>query len=201
MKVWSVALRALAAATMIAYPAFVWLGLSSGSPRQVAIVLLALMTPAYLLRRSKLERRSGVGLAAAPLTILGLLVVSAVFDGADFIRATPVAANVVLLISFGATLRRGSVPMIERFARLQEPDLDASKQAWCRAWTKIWCAFFVANGAVALALAALADLRTWALYNGGIAYALIGALFALEWLLRRRRFPDLRARRAAEQEQ
>ena len=200
MKVWSVALRVLAAATMIAYPAFVWLGLSSGSPRQVAIILLALMTPACLLRRSKRERGQGVALVAVPITILGLLVVSAVFDGADFIRATPVAANVVLLISFCATLRRGSVPMIERFARLQEPDLDEPKQAWCRAWTKIWCAFFVANGAVALALAALADLRTWALYNGGIAYALIGALFALEWLLRRRRFPDLRARRAAEQD-
>ena len=200
MKVWSVVLRALAAAAMIAYPGFVWLGLSSGSPRQVAIVLLALMAPAYLLRKAKPASSPGAGLAAVPVTIFGLLIVSAVLDGADFIRATPVAANVVLLISFGGTLRRGSVPMIERFARLQEPALDGPKQEWCRTWTKIWCAFFVANGAVALTLATLADLRAWALYNGGIAYALIGALFSLEWLLRRRRFPDLRARRAAEQD-
>ena len=100
------------------------------------------------------------------------------------------AANAVLLLSFGATLRRGSTPMIERFARLQEPDLSLPKQAWCRTWTKIWCAFFIANGAIAAGLARYADVEAWAFYNGLLAYALIGSLLALEWTLRRARFRD-----------
>ena len=61
--------------------------------------------------------------------------------------------------------------------------------AWCRMWTWIWCTFFVINGSIATALALLAPLDWWALYNGLIAYALIGALLLGEWLLRRRRFP------------
>ena len=41
--------------------------------------------------------------------------------------------------------------------------------------------------ATAAALARYADLESWAFYNGLLAYALIGSLFALEWLLRRAR--------------
>ena len=74
----------------------------------------------------------------------------------------------------------------------QEKELDAPKQAWCRMWTWIWCAFFVANGTTAALLAVFADIKWWALYNGLLCYALIGGLFASEWLLRRVRFPDIR---------
>ena len=154
MKVWAILLRATAAAALVAYPAFVWIGLASGSPRTVAIVLSALMVPALVLRKRRSDAEPTLrGLAAVPATILAILLVAAVLDGTAYILATPVAANAVLLVSFGVTLRAGSRPMIERFARLQEPDLSPPKQAWCRMWTWIWCAFFVANGAAAAALA------------------------------------------------
>ena len=190
MTAWTIFVRVLAAVAMVAYPVVVWLGMSSGSPRQIAIILLAVMTPAVLMK----SRRAGAsrqvrGLAAVPATILAVLVAAALMDAADYILVTPVAANAVLLLSFGLTLRAGSAPMIERFARLQEPTLSAAQRSWCRRWTKIWCGFFVSNGATAALLAAYADLSWWAFYNGLLAYALIGALFALEWSLRRRRFP------------
>lgn len=170
---------------MIAYPVVVWLGLSSGSPRLVATALLAVMAPALLLRRRAAARE---GLAVVPVAIFLLLGAAALLNESGLVLATPVAANVVLLATFGVTLRRGSAPMIERFARLQEPSLDAPKRAWCRLWTKLWCAFFVANGATAAALALRGDLQAWALYNGMIAYALIAAMLGLEWALRRARF-------------
>ena len=161
---------------MIAYPIVVWQGLAQGSPRQVAIVLLAVMTPALLLKARKAPAEARVrGLAAVPATILAVLLAAAILDGSGLILMTPVAANAVLLVSFGVTLRKGSVPMIERFARLQEPDLSAPKQTWCRLWTKIWCGFFVANGATAAALARYADLESWAFYNGLLAYAEVAA--------------------------
>ena len=197
MKVWAILLRATAAAALVAYPAFVWIGLASGSPRTVAIVLSALMVPALVLRKRRSDAEPTLrGLPAVPATILAILLVAAVLDGTAYILATPVAANAVLLVSFGVTLRASSRPMIERFARLQEPDLSPPKQAWCRMWTWIWCAFFVANGAAAAALALYAEMKWWAFYNGLLAYALIGCLFAIEWLLRRVRFPDLRGRKA-----
>jgi len=74
---------------------------------------------------------------------------------------------------------------------LQTEQLTLPQQDWCRMWTRIWCAFFVVNGALALALALAAPLSWWAFYNGLLAYMLIGALLGTEWVLRRRRFPDI----------
>src|SRR6185436_7648546 len=58
---------------------------------------------------------------------------------------------------------------------------------------RIWCLFFALNGSTALLLALAAPLAWWTLYNGLIAYLLIGALFATEWILRRRRFRTARS--------
>ncbi len=192
MSLWSAVLRVVGAIALLFYPVFVWLGLSAGSARHVALVLLLVMAPALVLRLRQSARQAVRGLAAVPLSIVAVLAVAAVLDAHDLILAVPVCTNAVLLVAFGSTLRRGSMPMIERFARLTEKDLGPEQQAWCRLWTKAWCAFFVANGATAAALAALAPRSWWALYNGLVCYGLIGAMFALEWVLRRRRFPQLR---------
>jgi uncharacterized membrane protein len=57
--------------------------------------------------------------------------------------------------------------------------------------TAVWAGFFAANALIA-AWTTTASLETWALYNGFIAYLLIGALLGFERLyrsafLRRRR--------------
>lgn len=196
MNVWPHILRALAAVVLCAYPALVYFGLSSGSPRQVSLVLLLAMSPALILRLRQSSRQAVRGLIVVPLTIISILSLAAILDHPDYIRATPVAANVVLLVAFGSTLRDRSrvMPMIERFARLQVEDLSAEQRSWCRTWTWIWCAFFIANGVAALAFALWGSLKWWALYNGLLCYGLIGSLFATEWLLRRRRFPELAAK-------
>jgi uncharacterized membrane protein len=54
--------------------------------------------------------------------------------------------------------------------------------------TQIWCAFFLINGTLAAYTALFTSRAAWALYNGLIAYLLMGALFAGEWLYRRWRF-------------
>jgi uncharacterized membrane protein len=45
--------------------------------------------------------------------------------------------------------------------------------------------FFIGNGLIALYTALFASFDAWALYNGAIAYGLIGLLFGGEWLFRR----------------
>ena len=144
--------------------------------------------PAAASRLRGRSRATLAPLALPPLVAVAALVMAAVLDARGWVLAVPVAINALLLLAFGFTLRRGSVPMIERFARLQTEALNPAQQAWCRTWTGIWCAFFLSNGAIALALALAAPLAWWALYNGLIAYGLMGLLFSGEWLLRRRRF-------------
>jgi uncharacterized membrane protein len=46
--------------------------------------------------------------------------------------------------------------------------------------------FFAVNGSVALATALWASTALWTLYNGLVAYLLMGALMGGEWLVRRR---------------
>ena len=75
--------------------------------------------------------------------------------------------------------------MIERFARLGEADLPPAAIGYTRRVTQIWCVFFVGNGALAIYTALYASRDDWALYNGCIAYLLMGALFGGEWLFRR----------------
>lgn len=182
-------LSIIATIGLIAYPVLVWFALSSQSPRFVALLLLLLMAPAAYLRLRKSKRENLRGLALIPIVTVLAFASAAVLDSANCMLLVPVAINTVLLIAFGSTLRHATMPMIERFARLQEPELTPAQQAWCRLWTRIWCLFFVLNGCTAGALALWAPLSWWALYNGLLAYGLMGMLFTTEWLLRRRRFP------------
>ena len=67
--------------------------------------------------------------------------------------------------------------------RRREPP---SGVAYTRRVTQVWCGFFVLNGALALATALWMSDRAWALYNGLIAYGLIGLLFGVEGQVRQR---------------
>ena len=76
--------------------------------------------------------------------------------------------------------------MVERLARLREPELPDSAIRYTRQVTQVWCLFFMLNGLIAASLTLWAPLSWWTLYNGLIAYGLMGLLFAIEWLIRQK---------------
>jgi uncharacterized membrane protein len=90
-----------------------------------------------------------------------------------------------MLTLFGLSLLRG-MPMVERMARLTDPDLPEIAIRYTRQVTQIWCLFFLFNGLVAAALTLWAPLSWWTLYTGLIAYGLMATLFAAEWIVRQR---------------
>ncbi|WP_035056705.1 hypothetical protein [Andreprevotia chitinilytica] len=100
------------------------------------------------------------------------------------VKLYPVLVNAGLLAVFAASLHAPQT-VIERLARLREPDLPESGVRYTRKVTQAWCVFFTANGLIALATV-FAPPKIWALYNGLIAYLLIGTMFGIEWLIRRR---------------
>jgi uncharacterized membrane protein len=101
------------------------------------------------------------------------------------LKLYPVLVNAVMLALFAASLR-WPPSAVERMARLRHPDLPPRGVAYTRRVTWVWCGFFVANGALALITALWASERVWSLYNGLIAYVVMGVLFAGEWLVRQR---------------
>jgi uncharacterized membrane protein len=167
-----------------AYPLLVFFGLAHFEPRHLAILLAALACMRALGSRERFWWAAAAG-------ALLLAAASALANTALPLKLYPVLVNAVLLGVFGFSLRFPPTA-IERLARLTEPDLDAHGVAYTRRVTQVWCGFFLLNGTLALATSVWASDRVWALYNGLIAYVLIGLLLGGEWLVRRR----VRARRA-----
>lgn len=178
--------RAAAVLVFLAWPFAVTAGLELANPRRTALVLLALGI-VVLLGRLRGRREGLAGVASVPLLALSAPLLSALFNERIFLLLLPVLVNVALLAVFARSLREPP-PMIERFARLVHDDLTEAERAHCLTFTKVWCAFFAGNAAVALALAVFAPLRAWTVYTGLVSYLLLGLLFAVEYLVRKAKF-------------
>jgi uncharacterized membrane protein len=172
-------LTALAVAITLLYPLAIWLGYGQVEPRVLAGLLLA----AALLRLPTLKiSKVGRWWLSGALLLAAL----AIWNNALLpLKLYPVLVNLAMLAVFGYSL---VVPpsMVERIARLQDPHLPPQAIDYTRRVTQVWCAFFILNGAVALATALWASQAVWALYNGVIAYGLMGILFSGEYLVRMR---------------
>jgi uncharacterized membrane protein len=180
--------RILRALLTLAYPLLVYAGLEWLEPRVLALGLGAV----FVLRSVTRWRQPSLGelrrLAPPALLLAAVVGLTALWNDPRGLFLAPALANGALLLAFGRTLLGGGPPLVETLARLQVPDLPPDEVRYCRGVTWMWCAFFAANAGVALLLALGGDREAWALYNGVIAYALLGLLFAVEFTVRSWRF-------------
>ncbi len=177
----------------VVYPVAIWWSLTHYSTRVVGLVALGVVVPAMLLRAvwpggKKARREDVVAALRVPLVVMSLLLLGVVTNDPRFVFAMPVLVSLSLLAVFASSLR--TVPMIERFARMHDPELAPAKQRHCRQATIAWCVFFVINALVAGVLAFTGPVFVWAAYTGGIAYGLMGMLFAGEYIVRKARFRE-----------
>ena len=174
------------------YPLVILFGLRFMEPRYVAVALAVLL----LARRGKETRRFLGGLSSIDRAVFALLLAmgtaTAFANSEVLLRLYPAAMSFGMLLLFGVSLWRPP-SMIERFARFGEPDLPAAGVVYTRRVTQVWCVFLAGNGAVALSTALFASREVWALYNGFIAYLLMGAMFAGEWAVRHYFFGRVRS--------
>lgn len=124
--------------------------------------------------------RVGLVLAALALT---LSLLSLAFSAIGFMFYYPVAVNLIMLAVFARSLK-GKQSVVERLARLQDPDLSPRGVHYTRNVTKAWCVFFVLNGAIAAGTAIIGDLKLWTWWNGLLSYGAMGLMFGGEYLLR-----------------
>lgn len=185
MRCWSrtpdLVAAALTGATVL-YPFLVLLLLDRLGPYPMLLLVAAL---ALLRLALPAARALPADLVLAPLLAVAVVGLVALVDAELALRLYPVLMNLVLLHVFARSLRTGP-SIIERFARLHEPELDAGGVRYTRAVTVVWVAFFAVNGSVALWLALFGSWVAWASYTGAIAYLLAGLLFVGEYLVRGR---------------
>jgi uncharacterized membrane protein len=166
----------------VGYPVAVYLGLQYLPPRVVGVPLALLFALRLWLSRHQLKDHGDLLFPVSSLALLCALL-AVLFDSELSLRLMPVAINAATLILFAYTFWQPPT-MIERFARLVEPELDQDGIAYTRVATKAWCVFFAANGLVALYTALFSSMAVWTLYNGLIAYGLLGLMFAGEYAVR-----------------
>jgi len=169
-------------------------GAASGVLLSLAVVALVLLLPARWLALPLLGLALALFLARrpgcradllAPAAMAGLAAWVGFSDSRRVAMLYPVVVNAGLLAYFYGSLRRGPTA-IERLARLEDPRLPPEGVGYTRILTKVWCGFFIFNGAAAALTAWWGEPRVWAFYNGFLAYALIGTLVLGERLLRPR---------------
>jgi uncharacterized membrane protein len=139
----------------------------------------------------------------------GVYVAVASGQAMSLLMLPPVLLNGFMAWLFGRTLRAGQMPLIERAARaMRGPGAVLAPEvvAYARGVTQAWTALFVVLAVVNLGLAALArpgglllaagfepgvsvPLGAWSLFANVLSYLFIGALFAIEFVVRGRRFP------------
>jgi len=181
----------LAAALFVLYPVFVYYAIQAGNVRRGALLLFLIYLPLGVARLLWGKRSRLGGVQLIPLLTLGAIALSYLFSEAGLLLITPTLINWSLLLVFAATLFTDR-PMIERFARLIDPNLGKERQRWCSLWTYIWCGFFALNGGVALLLAMLDERLYWTGYTSIVSYVLMGLLLGGEMALRYLRFGSLR---------
>jgi uncharacterized membrane protein len=162
------------------YPGIVYLCRSVAPPLAFVAVALALIGLRLATLRSPVGRVWRMPLVTAA-TIVAVL---AALNTPLAVKAYPAAVSLAAASVFAATLLYPP-SLIERLARLREPDLPPTGQSYCRKVTIVWTVWLSANTIIAAALALAANDEAWAIWTGFIAYLVMGALFAGEMAVRR----------------
>ena len=117
------------------FPLAVWLGQGRVEPRVLAVLLLPLaLTRLYTLKMAE-GRQWWLG---GTLLIVTLVMWNNTFQPLKFY---PVLVNAVMLGIFGYSLMFPP-SIVERFARIRNPDLPTQAVHYTRRVTQVWCIFF-----------------------------------------------------------
>ena len=164
------------------YPLVVYLWIGKVSPWVIGGILLLLLSARFILiGNSPSTRPLRSALPVMCIFALALMLL----NRQELLLWYPVVINLLMLLAFAYTLKFPP-PLIERLARISEPDLPEVAVVYTRKVTIAWCFFFALNGMLAALTALWGDLEMWTLYNGLVAYLLMGLMFVIELVMRRR---------------
>jgi uncharacterized membrane protein len=162
------------------YPLAVYFGIQYLQAWLIAALLIVILALRLLIS-------SGIKQWSRPLIIVGIVYCGFAMwrNELDALRLYPVLVNAGMLLLFAWSLHKPP-SVIERLARLQHPNLPPEGIIYTKRVTQVWCLFFLINGGIALFTALWSSFEIWSLYNGLIAYLLMGLLFAGEYIIRKR---------------
>ena len=169
--------RALGVALLLAYPPTVHFARPAAS-----LALLAALAGFIL---GSLFVHHPLRWALPPLAALAVL---ALPQAEWLLYLPPVAANLTLCWLFGRTLVRGRIPLIARFAMIEQGALTPELERYTRTLTWVWTLVFAAAAAISAALALSGSRDAWSLFTNLLNYLAVAFLFLGEYVYRRLRW-------------
>ncbi len=169
----------------ITYPFVIYFSMETLSPRILAlIVVIVLGMRVFMMKEDHASKVKKGVLGSFFVGALGLAGVMAWKGETSWIRWYPVLMSSMMASLF--TLSLYNPPsMIERFARMGEKNLPEAAIPYLRKVTQVWILFLSLNAMVAAYTAKWGSWKLWTLYNGFIAYVLMGILLVGEFIVRK----------------
>jgi uncharacterized membrane protein len=178
---------------MIFYPLLVHVLILYKVPA-VAVAGLVVTSLVYFytmlhLRRGSRLRLVWIGVYAL-LAVVGLL--NLFTDTIYALYLPSLLINSGLMIMFGLTLRRASMPLIERLMRMEYPDgaLPEALVRYARRLTRIWTGYFAVMVLLLLVLSINAPIELWSLFANVLTYVLAMVLFLAQYAYRAWRYRE-----------
>lgn len=172
-------LKVAVIALSICYPFMVYWGLQYYDARLLLPLLLILLGLRWLTGTGVSEHKVVI------ITLLGIVFIAMIWGIQLSLKFYPVMMNFGLLTLFVTSLL--SPPsIVERLARIKEPDLSPQAIVYTHKVAQVWSGFFLVNGVISAITALWCTEEVWMLYNGFIAYLFVGGLAGGEWLVRQR---------------
>lgn len=168
----------------LCYPLIVHVLILWNAPR-VAVALLIAVSLGYAVFLGRQSWKTFGRWITGYAMLAALGIVNLLTDAVYALFLPPVVINLGMMVLFAATLREGSVPLVERLMRLEYKEaLPGPLQRYARQLTWIWTGFFATMALTSLLLAWLAPLEWWSLFANALNYAFIAALFIGQYVYR-----------------
>ena len=166
----------------VSYPPLVYFGMTIVSPKVLVLIGVTLVGMRLFSIRQKSDVKiEKITFLVAAFGLIALLCVNARLA----VQAYPVVVSLSIATLFGASLLFPPT-VVERIARLKEPDLSPSGVIYTRKVTVLWMDFLLANAGISTATALWGTLAQWTLWNSFLSYIFMGILFTGEWIVRQR---------------
>jgi len=157
----------------------IYWGLQNYEAKLLLPILLILLGMRWIAIGDRSERYMVIA------TLTGVTFIVLIWGEQLGLKFYPVMMNLGFLVLFASSLF-SPISFVERLARIRDPDLSPQAVIYTRKVTWVWSGFFLINGTIAAFTALWTTDAVWMLYNGMIAYLLMGTLAAGEWLFRQR---------------
>ncbi len=183
-RVQSMLLNGIVWGAAATYPFLIWFSQDYLQPRSLSLLLAGLFLLRFLLRR-RLGKPAGEAEPLLMLICAVFLLAAGLVNETSWLLAYPVFVSLLFFSVFATSLVYPPT-VVERLARLEDPDLPPKGVIYTRKVTQVWVGFFLLNAGLSLLTIWYGDRWLWSLYNGCISYVFMGLLMMVEMTIRRK---------------